>query len=141
MRTKRRKKVKKSSWSDEYTIRKRRLSKKLFELKDELNRRGYHVQITSDWDTYIITPKMDARFLRVMKDNDFTIETKPFGNMAQNTLLLQDMRKKAIKMPINKDFNIKLAIKLVDDNWDDSSSIRYVDNWYKGKEIDEEDDD
>jgi len=140
MRTKRRRKVKKLSSYDEYKVRQRRLAHKLFELKDELNRRGYHVQITNGWDTYIITPKMDARFLRVMKDNDFTIQTKPFGNMAQNTLLLQDMREKAIKMPINKDFNIKLAIKLVDDNWDDSTSIRYVDYWYRGKEIDEDDD-
>ena len=138
MRTKRRKKVKKLSWHDEYEVRKNKLSHKLFELKDELNRRGYRVKITNDWGTYIITPKMDARFLRVMKDNNFTIETKPFGNMAQNTLLLQDMREEAIKMPINKDFNIKLAIKLVDDNWDDKSSIRYVDYWYRGKEIDEE---
>ncbi len=138
MKTKRRRKTKQVSSYDEYKAKQRRLSHKLFELKDELNRRGYRVKITNDSGTYIITPKMDARFLRVMKDNDFTIEPKPFGNMAQNILLLQDMRKEAIKMPINKDFNIKLAIKLVDDNWDDKSSIRYVDYWYRGKEIDED---
>jgi len=140
MRTKlkRRRKVDMSSY-EEYKKKKARLARKLFELKDDLKSKGYTVKITNEWGTYIITPKMDAKFLRVMKDNEFTIDPKPFANTQQNILSLQDMRKEQIKMPVNKDFNIKLAIKLVDSNWDDKSSIRYVDRWYEGKEIDEDD--
>jgi len=139
MRTKRRRKVKKLSWYDEYKEKEARLATKLFELKYDLKRKGYTVKITNEWGTYIITPKIDSKFLRIMKDNEFTIEPHPWGNMAQNILLLQDMRKEQINRPRDKDFNVSLAIKLVDRHWNDRSSIRYTDRWYKGKEIDEDD--
>ncbi len=131
---------KKDSWQlhEESRVR---LKNGIIDLKHEMKHKGFDVKITNRWGTYIITPKINVKFIKILKENNFTIEQEPFGNMAQNTILLQDMRKRPYtKMPRNKDFNIKLAIKLCrwhDDDggfhWDDSSSIRYDDN-----EIDEE---
>jgi hypothetical protein len=139
LRSKRRKRKtkKKDSWQL-YEEGRTRLINGLIDLKDEMKHSGFDVKITNTWGTYIITPKINVKFIQILRENHFTIEQEPFANSAQNTLLLQDMRKRPYtKMPRNKDFNIKLAIKL--SNWSDefgwreSSEIRYDDS-----EIDEE---
>ncbi len=102
---------------EQHRQKKTHLENKLFYLKDELNDKNYDVKVTNDWGTFVITPKIDIRFLRILKDNNFTIDTNPIGNEYQHVINLQDMRKRPYtKRPRNKDFNIKLAIKLLEGN-------------------------
>lgn len=139
-RSKRRKiKIKKKDSLQLYEESRVRLKNGIIDLKDEMKHSGFDVKITNSWGTYIITPKINVKFIQILREHHFTIDQSHLSS-AQNTILLQDMRKRPYtKMPRNKDFNIKLAIKLSNwsedygFSWNDSSTIRYDDN-----EIDEE---
>ena len=114
---------------DEHDERKALEKGKLSLLKAELIHAGFKVEVIDDWDYEVITPKIDVKFLRIMHDNHWTIQRKPFGNMANNTLNIIDIRKKPyLKKPINKDFRIRLAIKYHQD-WDNPDKIRYTEKF------------
>lgn len=121
-----RKRSRQISKMDEFDTKKTLEKGKLSELKAELIHAGFKVQVIDDLDYEVITPKINVKFLQIMKDIHWTIQTKPWGNVANNTLNIIDIRKKPyLKKPINKDFRIRLAIKYHQD-WDNPDKIRYT---------------
>jgi len=93
--------------------RERIINVNLSALRISLRDAGYPVKTIKSMYTWILTPKIDVKFLRILQKENWTIELDFVENsLCNNILYLMDMRKRPYtKRPRNKDFYISLQIK------------------------------